>query len=338
MTPPLTVHGVPVVDIDSHFTEPADLWVSRAPAAYKDRVPHVVREENGRAHWVVDDGVDFGPLGFTVVGKDGEKVYGTIGLPEFDQMSEAASYPGPRLEMLDTLGISQQIIYPNVAGFGSNRFMSLDDAELRNVCARVYNDAIIELQAEGNGRLFRQALTPFWDIEETVRELTRIRDAGITGITMTDTPEAFGLPQLDDAHWDPLWSTCQEMGIPVNFHIGSGSNLGAQMVWKGYGPQRNLAAMSVSLFMAQCKTILNLIFSGLLDRYPSLNFVSVESASVGCRSCSKRWNGSTTRRSRRSARTSACARRSTSSARSTPRSGSSSGARCTRSRSSARTT
>ncbi len=277
MTPPLTVHGVPVIDIDSHYTEPPELWTSRAPAAYRERVPKVVRDEEGRARWVVDGDVDFGPLGFTVVKKDGQKAYGMISLPDYQDMSDAASYPEPRLQLLDHLGISQQIIYPNVAGFGSNRFMSLKDSELRNVCARVYNDAIIDLQAAGNGRLFPQALTPFWDIDECVREVRRVKDAGITGITMTDTPEAFELPHLHDAHWDPLWSTCQEMGIPVNFHIGSGNNLAGQMLWKGYGPQRSLAALSVSLFMVQCKTIMNLIFSGLLDRYPNLNFVSVES-------------------------------------------------------------
>ena len=277
MTPPLTVHGVPVIDIDSHYTEPPELWTSRAPAAYKDRVPQVVRDEEGRERWVVDGDVDFGPMGFTVVKKDGEKAYGMISLTDFDEMSDAASYPEPRLDLLDRLGISQQIIYPNVAGFGSNRFMSLEDSELRNICARVYNDAIIDLQAAGNGRLFPQALTPFWDIDECVREVRRVKDAGITGITMTDTPEAFELPHLHDPHWDPLWSTCQEMGIPVNFHVGSGNNLGGQMIWDGYGPQRFLATISVSLFMVQCKTIMNLIFSGLLDRYPNLNFVSVES-------------------------------------------------------------
>ncbi|MXY72625.1 MAG: amidohydrolase family protein, partial [Dehalococcoidia bacterium] len=277
MTPPLTVHGVPVIDIDSHYTEPPDLWTSRAPASYKERVPRVIRDEEGRERWVVDGDVDFGPMGFTVVKKDGEKAYGMMSLTDFDEMSDAASYPEPRLDLLDRLGISQQIIYPNVAGFGSHRFMSLEDSELRNICSRVYNDAIIELQQAGNGRLFPQALTPFWDMDECVREIRRVTDAGITGITMTDTPEAFELPHLHDPHWDPLWSTCQELGIPVNFHVGSGNNLGGQMIWDGYGPQRFLATISVSLFMVQCKTIMNLIFSGLLDRYPNLNFVSVES-------------------------------------------------------------
>ena len=30
-----------VVDTDTHLTEPRDLWTSRAPAKYADRVPRV---------------------------------------------------------------------------------------------------------------------------------------------------------------------------------------------------------------------------------------------------------------------------------------------------------
>ena len=33
--------GIRIIDADTHFTEPYDMWTSRAPAKYKDRVPHV---------------------------------------------------------------------------------------------------------------------------------------------------------------------------------------------------------------------------------------------------------------------------------------------------------
>ena len=32
---------LPVIDTDTHLTEPRDLWTSRAPAAYAERVPRV---------------------------------------------------------------------------------------------------------------------------------------------------------------------------------------------------------------------------------------------------------------------------------------------------------
>ena len=42
-----------VVDADSHWSEPADLFTKRAPAAFRDRVPHV-EQIDGEAMWVFD--------------------------------------------------------------------------------------------------------------------------------------------------------------------------------------------------------------------------------------------------------------------------------------------
>ena len=53
----------------------------------------------------------------------------------------------PRLEMLDTLGIKAQILYPNVAGFGNQNFMKVQDFALRHACVEIYNDAMAELQS-----------------------------------------------------------------------------------------------------------------------------------------------------------------------------------------------
>src|SRR5438105_1331736 len=135
-----TTDPIPVIDMDSHYTEPADLWTSRAPAAYRERVPHIKRDAEGNEQWVVDGDVPFGPLGFTVVRQGGGKAYGTLSLTRFEDLDEAAYDPGARLKLLDRLGIAAQIVYPNVAGFGSNRFMALKDKELRRICATVYND------------------------------------------------------------------------------------------------------------------------------------------------------------------------------------------------------
>ena len=272
-----TVHGVPVIDIDSHYTEPRDLWTSRAPASYKDRVPNVVMGDEGKEHWVVDGDIDFGPLGFTVVRKDGSKKYGALSLDSFEEMSDAASEPKARVALLDELGLAQTILYPNVGGFASNGFMKIQDDQLRILTSTIYNDAAADLQAAGENRIFPQAVVPYWDIPAAIKELHRIKDLGLTGITMCDTPEFLGLPYLHEPHWDPFWKTCEELEIPINFHIGAGGDIVSKILWKGYTPQRRLAANSVSLFIVQFRTVMNLIFSGLLERYPTLKFVSVES-------------------------------------------------------------
>ena len=40
---PETLQGIKVIDCDTHFVEPPDLWTSRAPAKYKDHVPYMRR-------------------------------------------------------------------------------------------------------------------------------------------------------------------------------------------------------------------------------------------------------------------------------------------------------
>ena len=64
---------VKVIDADTHFTEPPDLWTSRAPAAYKDRILHI-EQRNGVPTWVVD-GAELGfAKGGGVVDHDGGKI------------------------------------------------------------------------------------------------------------------------------------------------------------------------------------------------------------------------------------------------------------------------
>jgi predicted TIM-barrel fold metal-dependent hydrolase len=214
--------AMPVIDIDTHYTEPREMWTSRAPQKLRDLAPHVEVTKEGNEQWVVGDLV-LGPPGFCVIRKDGTKSYGVISLPRFEDMSVASTNPEARLRYMDEFGLHTQILYPNTLGFAGNNMMKIADVELRNFCITGYNDGMADVQRAGKGRLYPQALLPFWDIELAVKELKRCHDQlGMTGFTMTDAPESWGLPFLNDPHWDPLWAESQERGLPVNFHIGSG--------------------------------------------------------------------------------------------------------------------
>jgi uncharacterized protein len=266
--------AMPVIDIDTHYTEPRDMWTSRAPQKLRDKAPHVEVTPEGNEQWVIGDLV-LGPPGFCVIRKNGEKQYGVISLPRFEDMSVASMQADARLRYMDEFGLHTQILYPNTLGFAGNQMMKIEDVELRNFCITGYNDAMGDLQHSGQKRLYPQALLPFWDLELAVKELKRCHDKlGLTGFTMTDAPESWGLPYLNDKHWDPLWAEAQERGLPVNFHIGSGLIPNA---WEGMDNNCKVAALSTMLFMNNMKCLTQLIFSGLLDRFPSLKFVSVES-------------------------------------------------------------
>ena len=267
---------MPIIDIDTHYTEPSDLWTSRAPAKWKGRVPRIERSGSGRDLWVVEDGVRLGPAGVSVIRRDGSKIYGEFSLKTLDEMTETATDPRARLAAMDELGVYAHIVYPNALGFSGSFLMNVEDPELRNLCAATYNDAVADLQSDGEGRLYPQAVLPFWDVDLAVRELSRCREKlDLRGFTMTDSPQEWGLPCLHDPHWDPLWSLAQHLELPVNFHIGSGKI--TNPCWEGYELPRQLAVMSVGVIMSNLNCLTNLIFSGLLDRFPALNFVSVES-------------------------------------------------------------
>ncbi|MBW2270981.1 MAG: amidohydrolase [Deltaproteobacteria bacterium] len=271
--------SMPIIDIDSHFTEPPDLWTSRAPARFKETAPRLVDdpETEGGQHWIVGDDVQLSPPGLCVIRPDNSKAYGIFTLTNMDEMTPAAVDVEARLRTLDEQGIAMQVVYPNVLGFAGATIMKIEDPELRLFCTTAYNDAAGELQQAGRGRLFSQALLPFWDIELAAKELERAHDKlGMTGFNMLDNPEEWGLPPLHDPYWDPIWSRAQERGMPCNFHIGSGGvDIGA--VWPGVRPDHYLAALASTFFLHNGRTICNLIFSGLLDRFPEQKFVSVES-------------------------------------------------------------
>ncbi len=272
--------AMPIIDSDSHWAEPPDTWVSRAPAKFRDRVPRLERHPDGYDVWLVDGDNFFGLFGFSVVETGGQKIFGVPTLPCFENSDPSASLPKERLAMLDQLGLSAQILFPNVTGFGATEFFrNVKDPELRNLCATLYNDALVELQAEGDGRLFPMAIVPFWDIDAAVAEVARVKQLGLMGLAMTDSPEMAGTPALHDPHWDPLWRTVAETELPVNFHVGAGKGGGRahSAPWAGMSMEQYMTVMPADLFLSNGQTIANLIISGLLDRYPTIKFISSES-------------------------------------------------------------
>jgi len=54
----VSVVDIPIIDTDSHVTEPPDLWTSRLPARYQDDAPRVAWDDETSEHrWVIGDEV-----------------------------------------------------------------------------------------------------------------------------------------------------------------------------------------------------------------------------------------------------------------------------------------
>jgi predicted TIM-barrel fold metal-dependent hydrolase len=272
--------GMTIIDADTHLTEPHDLWTSRSPAAYRDRVPQV-RDVDGRATWVVD-GITLGRAGASgVVGRDGVKVPGIAFFSwGIEDVHPGAHSVPDRLEMMDEQGIWAEILYPNTVGFGGQRFGAVQDPVLRRLTVEIYNDAMAEIQEQSGGRLVPMGILPFWDVELAVTEVGRMAQLGLRGINTTSAPHEHGLPDLGSPHWDPVWEAASDLGLPVNFHIGaSESDMSwyGTVSWPSLNGECKLGLGSAMLYVNNAAVIGNMIYSGVLERFPTLQFVSVES-------------------------------------------------------------
>jgi predicted TIM-barrel fold metal-dependent hydrolase len=270
-----------IVDADSHWSEPPDLFTSRAPAAYVDRVPRV-EAVDGALHWVMDGHVVGRYSAAGVIGRDGVKEQAEKALFEWtiDEIHVGAYDPKVRLEVLDECGIDAQIIFPSTIGLGGQDLGGVDDADLKRVCIEIYNDGMAEIQAESGNRLLPLPLMPAWDVAACVAEARRVAAAGARGVNMTSDPQDLGAPDLASRAWDPLWETCTELRLPVHFHIGAsvtGMTFYGKYPWESHGPNTKLAIGGTLLFIGNARVVTNLILSGMFDRHPDLQMVSVES-------------------------------------------------------------
>ena len=277
----LLADDVKIIDADTHYTEPYDLWTSRAPKGYEDRVLHVV-EKDGVMTWMVDGNEIGFARGGGVVAKDGSKIpFFESSSKGLDWVHDAAFDPAARLAMMDECGVHAQVLFPNVVGLGGSTLNNvIPDEALRMLCLEIYNDAMAELQDSSDNRFLPMTLMPAWSIDRCVAETKRAAGLGLRGINMTSDPQDAGSPDLASNAWDPLWEVCSDLNMPVHFHIGS-SNTAMDFFGKYFWPSQDdyikPAIGGSMLFINNARVLINTIFAGIFDRFPKLQMVSVES-------------------------------------------------------------
>jgi uncharacterized protein len=266
-----------VIDTDTHVVEPYDLWTSRVSVAkWGDLVPHV--------HFDDDLQEDAWYFGETRVARGASAA--SAGWPEWPpnhprRIEDAARDtwdPEERLRTMDRYGIWAQVLYPNVAGFGAGRLLTLQQPDLMIACVRAYNDFLSDWASIAPDRFVAVSALPMWDIQLSIREMQRCAEAGHRGVIMTGEPTNWNLPKLADPHWDPLWAAAQELETPINFHIASGDLQSVyNSVYEHAGRHANHAGFGVQFGLSNLRVISNLITGGVCHRFPDLKFVSVES-------------------------------------------------------------
>jgi uncharacterized protein len=269
------IEDIAIIDSDTHVVEPPDLWTSRLSTKWGDLVPHVEWDEARQEEVWTTGSQRLGAVGAPAMA--GWHEHAPFHPRRFEDTDPVAWDASLRASMMDDYGIRSQILYPNVAVFDAKSIVSMGDMELQLACISAYNDYLVDFAAEEPGRFVPVACLPFWDLQATLREIERTAAMGHKGIVFTQDPSYFGMPALTDRFWDPMWASAQEKGLPVNFHIASGDLNLFEIGHPENGVHANYAAMGVSFFLANARTIAQLVTGGICHRFPDLNFVSVES-------------------------------------------------------------
>jgi predicted TIM-barrel fold metal-dependent hydrolase len=270
------IRNLQVVDVDAHIIEPRDLYTSRVSTKkWGDLVPQI--------RWDDDIKKDVWWAGGRMIQAAGSnslagyEQHAPDWRPHHDDIPVEHIDPKARLRAMDEYGIHAAVLYPNVGVFHSSKWLTGVDPEFAWDCVRAYNDWLIEeWYPVAPDRYVATATLPFWNIDDAIAELQRSKALGHRGVIMSIRPEHFGLPMLDQRHWDPLWAAAQEAEMSINFHIGS-SGMQQKIGVDENGYHANYALMAVLLDMDNMYTLSALIFGGICHRFPGLDFISVES-------------------------------------------------------------
>ncbi|MEZ5736618.1 MAG: amidohydrolase family protein [Novosphingobium sp.] len=267
--------GIKIVDCDTHITEAPDLFTSRAPAKYKDKVPQLRRDPDGVDRWYCCER-NFGSTGGNVIRKDHNKLLGRLAFPTVEESHPGSYRMKERVQIMDDAGIWAQICFQNSGVTQAGSLMALGDNELAVTILKIYNDASMDYMEQSGQRVFNMAHLPFWDREEMLAEARRVIDGGMKGFVLPDMPEHTGVPSFADDYWTPFLEMCEATGTPINFHINAAMNP-QDLVWEPMSFQQKLSIIPIMFSLGNAATIGNWMVSGRLDRHPDLKIGLIES-------------------------------------------------------------
>ncbi|MEK7333886.1 MAG: amidohydrolase family protein [Candidatus Binatota bacterium] len=176
--------------------------------------------------------------------------------------------PNERLKEMEVDGLRAEVLYPTL---GLDLF-GLDDAALQEACFRVYNDWIIEYCRAAPKRLIGIPAISVYNVDHAVKELERCCKAGLKGAIIWQVPHA-DLPFYSD-HYNRFWAAAQDLDAAVSLHILTGHGYNKHKE-RRTGVEHYRGSVNLKL-LDIANALFELMFYGVLERYPRLKIVTVE--------------------------------------------------------------
>lgn len=271
--------GISIVDCDTHFTEPPDLWTSNAPAGMKDKMPRV--ERVGEADKWICMGRDFGSIGGNVIAKDKNKLLGRLAYQRYEQITPGSYDLKERLKDMDDMGVWGHICFQNGGVTQAGSLVALNDEPLAVAITQIFNDACADRMRVSGGRINGMGTLPYWDKRLMNAEMKRIVEIGLKGIVLPDRPERLSEGYLGtdgkvNPFWEEVFDTCNATGLAINFHLNSSLDAESAM-WDNLGFDQRVPMSAILHHIGCAATMSNFMLSGLLDKYESLKIGLIES-------------------------------------------------------------
>jgi predicted TIM-barrel fold metal-dependent hydrolase len=248
----------PIISADSHVNEPTDLWEARLPDRFRHRAPH--------------DEVRDGVVYRIVEGARPRKMPSGRVLFEGEELQREQSGgwdPAFRLKDQERDGVNAEVIFPSSV----TSFFKSPDPVLQMALAQTYNDWAYEVYCAYRNCMAPAAIVPVKDLDLAVSEVYRVAKLGFCTIFIPAQVDE--RPVYNQPAYDPLWAALQEVDLPISIHVASGHDERAERgpggpvlnyVWSAQGD----GPLVSSYFCC----------SGVLKRFPGLQFVMVESGAA----------------------------------------------------------
>ncbi|NEB02774.1 amidohydrolase family protein [Streptomyces sp. SID13726] len=285
----------PLFDADNHLYETEEALTRYLPKQYEGAIEYV--QVRGRTKIAILGQIsDYIPNPtFEVVARPGAmEEYFRVGNPDGKSRREifgepmrsipAFREPGPRLELLDELGVQRTLMFPTLASLIEERMRH--HPELIHAVIHSLNEWLLETWSFNyEDRILTTPVITLPIVEKAIAELNWAVEHGAKAILVRPAPvpgyggsRSFALEEFD-----PFWKRVVETGVLVAMHSSDSGYAKYAADWEGGGaemlPFKSNAFRQVNEWRPIQDAVAAWVCHGALFRFPELKIALIENGS-----------------------------------------------------------
>jgi predicted TIM-barrel fold metal-dependent hydrolase len=189
--------------------------------------------------------------------------------------------PGPRLELMDELGVQRTLMFPTLASLVEERMR--DDPELIHATVHALNQWLHEVWSFNySDRIFTVPVISLPIVDKAIAELEWVLERGARAILIRPAPvpgyggsRSFALPEFD-----PFWKVVQDNKVLVAMHSSDSGYARYSSDWEGNKTEHRPFEVNTFRMVGEWRAVQDSVASwvchGALYRFPELKVAVIE--------------------------------------------------------------